>query len=77
MKKTWQIFFIACLLFGFSTLAIATDGLPAAASTLPWWAWTLLLFGTTFAIGVVAVLGGVGGGLFFVPIISGFFPLPP
>ncbi len=25
-------------------------------------------------MGIVAVLGGVGGGVLFVPIISGFFP---
>ena len=28
----------------------------------------------TFVMGVAAVLGGVGGGVLFVPIISGFFP---
>ena len=28
----------------------------------------------TFALGVVAVLGGVGGGVLFVPIVGGFFP---
>jgi hypothetical protein len=28
----------------------------------------------TFLLGIVAVLGGVGGGVLFVPIIGGFFP---
>jgi uncharacterized membrane protein YfcA len=28
----------------------------------------------TFILGIVAVLGGVGGGVLFVPIIGGFFP---
>jgi uncharacterized membrane protein YfcA len=28
----------------------------------------------TFVMGIVAVLGGVGGGVLYVPIISGFFP---
>ena len=28
----------------------------------------------TFLMGIVSVLGGVGGGVLFVPIISGFFP---
>ena len=28
----------------------------------------------TFLMGIVAVLGGIGGGVLFVPIISGFFP---
>lgn len=43
-------------------------------SGFPWWAWPLLLFVVTFVMGVAAVLGGVGGGVLFVPIISGFFP---
>ena len=40
----------------------------------PWWYWPLILFVATFIMGIVAVLGGVGGGVLFVPIISGFFP---
>jgi uncharacterized membrane protein YfcA len=47
---------------------------PAAASQMPWWAWPLILFVVTFLLGIVAVLGGVGGGVLFVPIIGGFFP---
>jgi uncharacterized membrane protein YfcA len=61
--------------------AVALAGQPAmaepsvqAASALPWWAWVLLLFVVTVALGVVAVLGGVGGGVLFVPIVSGLFP---
>jgi uncharacterized membrane protein YfcA len=45
-----------------------------AADLLPWWAWVLLLLAVTFALGVVAVLGGVGGGVLFVPLVSGLFP---
>ncbi|WP_170180211.1 sulfite exporter TauE/SafE family protein [Desulfoglaeba alkanexedens] len=40
----------------------------------PWWLWPTVLFVVTFVMGVAAVLGGVGGGVLFVPIISGFFP---
>lgn len=39
-----------------------------------WWIWPVLLFIVTFVMGIAAVLGGVGGGVLFVPIISGFFP---
>jgi uncharacterized membrane protein YfcA len=39
-----------------------------------WWFWPLILLVVTFTMGVVAVLAGVGGGVLFVPIISGFFP---
>jgi uncharacterized membrane protein YfcA len=42
--------------------------------SLPWWFWPSALLVITFAMGVVAVLGGVGGGVLFVPIIGGFFP---
>ena len=44
------------------------------AAALAWWAWPILLFVTTFALGIVAVLSGVGGGVLFVPIVGGFFP---
>jgi uncharacterized membrane protein YfcA len=44
------------------------------ASALPWWGWVILLFLVTFALGVVAVMGGVGGGVLFVPIVSALFP---
>jgi uncharacterized protein len=47
---------------------------PASGPALAWWMWPALLFVVTFAMGIVAVLGGVGGGVLFVPIISGFFP---
>lgn len=53
------------------------DSVQAAAaseSSMPWWGWPLILFIVTFFLGIVAVLGGVGGGVLFVPIIGGFFP---
>ena len=43
-------------------------------SSLPWWAWPMILFVTTFVFGILAVLSGVGGAVLFVPIVSGFFP---
>jgi uncharacterized protein len=53
--------------------AIALAG-QAGTTTLPWWGWPLILFAVTFVLGIFAVLGGVGGGVLFVPIVSGFFP---
>jgi uncharacterized membrane protein YfcA len=61
-------------------LALAAAALlPAAAlaaepSAAPWWVWPIALFAVTFLLGIVAVLGGVGGGVLFVPIVGGFFP---
>ena len=63
-------------LFAFASVTEAA-GLPGAAPTspgLPWWAWPAILLAVTFVLGIVAVLGGVGGGVLFVPIIGGFFP---
>ena len=57
---------------------LAAPGMSFAARAhvpaLPWWAWPLILFATTFVMGIVAVVGGIGGGVLFVPIVGGFFP---
>lgn len=45
-----------------------------SGSSLPWWFWPIALFIVTFLLGILAVLGGVGGGVLFVPIVGGFFP---
>ncbi|MCL4473981.1 MAG: sulfite exporter TauE/SafE family protein [Actinobacteria bacterium] len=45
-----------------------------ADSGLVWWAWPIILFVVTFALGILAVLGGVGGAVLYTPIIGGFFP---
>jgi uncharacterized membrane protein YfcA len=39
-----------------------------------WWIWPVSLLALTFVMGILAALGGVGGGVLFVPIVSGFFP---
>jgi hypothetical protein len=59
-------------IMGGTALGAANPG--GQGSSLPWWAWVLILFVLTFVLGIVAVLGGVGGGVLFVPIVSGFFP---
>jgi uncharacterized membrane protein YfcA len=41
---------------------------------LPWWAWPIILFVFCFALGLVAIVAGVGGGVLFVPIVGTFFP---
>ncbi len=38
--------------------------------------WLLALFGACVLIGIVAVQAGVGGGVLFVPIVGGLFPVP-
>ena len=62
--------------YGSSTVTSPPDIVETAPheSSTPWWIWPLVLFIVTFILGIVAVLGGVGGGVLFVPIIGGFFP---
>jgi uncharacterized membrane protein YfcA len=64
---------IACaaLLLGAALPAVAWA---AGSADTPWWVWPVALFVVTFLLGIFAVLGGVGGGVLFVPIVGGFFP---
>lgn len=61
---------LACALASPEAMAAAAP----VADAAPWWAWPLALFGVCFLLGIVAVPAGVGGGVLFVPIVSGFFP---
>jgi uncharacterized membrane protein YfcA len=79
LKNVATIVSLLCVvLFFFSFSYASTESTPVPASpgaaSTPWWVWPLVLFVVTFALGIVAVLGGVGGGVLFVPIIGGFFP---
>ncbi len=84
MKQFYQSkFFIFCLVtlagLTLTTAALATTEPTTTAvitttSSIPWWGWPLMLFVVCFFLGIVAVLGGVGGGVLFVPIVGGFFP---
>ncbi len=49
----------------------ATD---EAIALKPWWFWPAVLSVFCFVLGVIAVLAGVGGGVLYVPLVSGFFP---
>lgn len=58
-------------LFTAINLAVAQA---AGTPGIPWWVWPLILLVTTFLIGIVAALAGVGGSVLYVPIVSSFFP---
>ncbi|MBS0335966.1 MAG: sulfite exporter TauE/SafE family protein [Proteobacteria bacterium] len=74
MRRTRVRIALAC--FGALASAIPCMAFAAtdAAGAVPWWIWPIGLFAVSFAIGVVAVLAGVGGGVLFVPIVGGLFP---
>ena len=44
------------------------------SSDLVWWAWPIIMLVFTFAIGLIAPISGVGGGVLFVPLATAFFP---
>jgi uncharacterized membrane protein YfcA len=62
--------------FGLILLALvwAAPAAAADATVVPWWIWPAALFSVSFALGIIGVLAGVGGGVLFVPIVGGFFP---
>lgn len=57
-----------------AALLCSAPALAAQGAAPPWWIWPIALLSVTFALGVVAVLAGVGGGVLFVPIVGAFFP---
>jgi uncharacterized membrane protein YfcA len=82
--KTISLLFIFAVLFLISTNALASsepavtqEAVAAAAeqeTQRAWWFWPLILFVLSFVLGIFAVLAGVGGGVLYVPIVSGFLP---
>lgn len=54
--------------------AAEAAGAVPVPSDKPWWFWPLVLLFFCFVLGIVAVLAGVGGGVLYVPLVSGFFP---
>ncbi len=68
------LFSLAVLVSPVFAEASAEAAVEAAAGNHAWWFWPIVLFFVTFIMGILAVLGGVGGGVLYVPIISGFFP---
>jgi len=67
--KFFAFIFLICL-----SLPAFAESSQQGSSSVAWWVWPLSLLIVSFLIGIVGVLGGVGGGVLFVPIVSGFFP---
>jgi uncharacterized membrane protein YfcA len=55
-------------------IASATEAMTADAASKPWWFWPIVLFVFCLILGILAVMAGVGGGVLYVPLVSGFFP---
>jgi len=67
----WMLFLV---LFLFISTPLFAETADSSESSIPWWAWPLILFIFTFILGILAVLAGVGGGVLYVPLVGGFFP---
>lgn len=66
---------IFLLFLAATTVFAAHPQVPVAEpSQHAWWFWPLILLILSFVLGVFAVLAGVGGGVLYVPIVSGFLP---
>jgi len=74
---------ILITMFAGASVAYASQAPEAAAGAAEtaeavarhaWWYWPLILLILSFVLGVFAVLAGVGGGVLYVPIVSGFLP---
>ncbi len=74
-RRLWTIITLSLMLLC-PVAAMATETITTAtvAATPAWWIWPVSLFVVTLCMGIVAVLGGIGGAVLYVPIISGFFP---
>jgi len=79
-KLNTQISFLLIILFVFFIFLVpsipASDSQDTTSSSIQtmWWYYPLILFVLSFFLGVFAVLAGVGGGVLYVPIVSGFLP---
>ncbi len=71
LAKLTMLFVLFC---SSPVMAAASESAASGSDPHAWWFWPLVLLIVTFVMGIFAVLGGVGGGVLYVPIISGFFP---
>ena len=55
-------------------IASAAESMAGSPPSHPWWFWPVILFFFCLVLGVLAVMAGVGGGVLYVPLVSGFFP---
>lgn len=66
---------VAALLFLDASPLAAQEVAPMSGTdTTAWWVWPAALFAITVVMGILAAVGGVGGGVLYVPVVSGFFP---
>ncbi len=70
----WSVITLFVFILSCPLAASAAEQATAVATGKPWWFWPIVLFFFCLVLGIVAVLAGVGGGVLYVPLVSGFFP---
>ncbi len=65
---------IVVLVLSCPAAAFAAEQALLGGGDKPWWYWPIILFIFCFGLGILAVMAGVGGGVLYVPLVSGFFP---
>jgi uncharacterized membrane protein YfcA len=70
----WWIFSLFVFVLSCPLAVSAAEQAVAGTAGKPWWFWPIVLFVFCLVLGIVAVLAGVGGGVLYVPLVSGFFP---
>jgi uncharacterized membrane protein YfcA len=68
------LFVTMVFLMSSPAIASATEIMVGGAPSKPWWFWPVVLFFFCLLLGILAVMAGVGGGVLYVPLVSGFFP---
>lgn len=71
---TVNAMFLVLWLLSSPASATAAEAAVTTTTQRPWWFWPLVLLVFCFILGILAVLAGVGGGVLYVPLVSGFFP---
>ncbi len=71
---TVNAMFLVSWLLSSPAWATAAEAAVTTTTQRPWWFWPLVLLVFCFILGILAVLAGVGGGVLYVPLVSGFFP---
>jgi len=71
----WLLVGIVLLFLCWPEAASGAEQVAAGATdTTAWWVWPVVLFFFCLGLGILAVMAGVGGGVLYVPLVSGFFP---
>ena len=73
-SASWLILSLSVFLLDCPLTAFAATQALSTATEKPWWFWPIVLFVFCLFLGILAVMAGVGGGVLYVPLVSGFFP---